>query len=609
MTMNGSRWTPVNSRLWRAGWVLAALLLAASSCWARTWSIARFDGRYTVADDGSVLVEEEIRPSFEGTFNGIDRYIPVEYPGPDGTDYKLLVTVESVTDEGGDKIRYEQSSRSEQTADGRVDQFLALRIYAGGTDTERTIRITYKAANAVRFFKDHDEFYWNVTGNDWKVPIAEASAFVALPGAAAGKGLKAQAFTGAFGGRGQDASSSIEGSNISFAANDSLGPRNGLTIDVYIPKGVLTQPSWFTHAVWFVQGNPGALLPVWALAVMFGLWWWKGRDPDPGVSVAPMYEPPKGLTPAEAGTLLEDAVEARDITSTVIDLAVKGYIKIIEQNDKVLFMTHRDYVLQLTKPRPEWQGLAGHELVVLDNIFPLDTMVSGACDTETTLDSLKERFYIALPSIRQQIMEALDSKNLYATDPDSAKGLALVGVLVIVLPFLWLQMTGRISLFNSPAVLAAGVVLSVVIVALFGRRLAAKTVRGARARVECLGFKEFMTRVDGDRIKRMPPDTFEKFLPYAMAFGVEHHWAKAFEGLLTEPPTWYVGSGYGTPGMLWTPLLFASAMNTFSSSAYQSFSAAPQASSSGSGFGSGGGFGGGGGFSGGGFGGGGGDAF
>ena len=145
----------------------------------------------------------------------------------------------------------------------------------------------------------------------------------------------------------------IDGSNISFAADDPLRPRNGLTIDVYIPKGVLTQPSWFTrNVVWFVGGNPGALLPVWAFAVMFGLWWWKGRDPDPGVSVAPMYEPPKGLTPAEAGTLLEDAIEARDITSTVIDLAVKGYIKIIEQNDKVLFITHQDYILRLMKPRP-----------------------------------------------------------------------------------------------------------------------------------------------------------------------------------------------------------------------------------------------------------------
>jgi uncharacterized membrane protein len=316
-----------------------------------------------------------------------------------------------------------------------------------------------------------------------------------------------------------------------------------------------------------------------------------------------MYEPPKGLTPAEAGTLLEDAIEARDITSTVIDLAVKGYIKIIEQAEKVLFITHRDYILRLVKPRHEWQDLAAHELEVLNNIFPEVTA------EETTLSSLKERFYVALPSIRKEIMDSLNSKNLYSTDPDSAKGLALVGVLVIVLPFLWLQMTGKISLFNSPTVLGGGVVLSVLIVFLFGRKLAAKTVRGARARVECLGFKEFMTRVDGDRIKRMPPDTFEKFLPYAMAFGVEHYWAKAFEGLLTEPPTWYVGSGYGTPGMMWTPLMFTSAMNTFTTSAYQSFSAAPQASSSGSGFGSGGSFGGGGGFSGGGFGGGGGDAF
>jgi uncharacterized membrane protein len=143
---------------------------------------------------------------------------------------------------------------------------------------------------------------------------------------------------------------------------------------------------------------------------------------------------------------------------------------------------------------------------------------------------------------------------------------------------------------------------------LFGRHLAAKTVRGARTRVECLGFKEFMTRVDGDRIKRMPPDTFEKFLPYAMAFGVEQHWAKAFQGIITDPPSWYVGSGYAA-GMMWNPIMFTNSMNTFSSSAFQSFSAAPQASSSGSGFGSGGGFGGGGGFSGGGFGGGGGDAF
>jgi hypothetical protein len=90
---------------------------------------------------------------------------------------------------------------------------------------------------------------------------------------------------------------------------------------------------------------------------------------------------------------------------------------------------------------------------------------------------------------------------------------------------------------------------------------------------------------------------------------VEQHWAKAFEGLIKDPPSWYVGPGYGTSGFLWTPMAFTNSMNSFASSAYHSFAAAPQASSSGSGFGGGGSFGGGGGFSGGGFGGGGGDAF
>ena len=587
----------------RWGFLLAALLLLAAPSFARSWKISRFDARYTVADDGAVLIEEEIHPSFEGTYNGIDRYIPVEYSGPDGTAYKLFLKVDSVTDETGQKIRFEQSTRAERTSDGSVHQFLALRIYAGGTDTERTVRITYRASNAVRFFKDHDEFYWNVTGNDWRVPIDSASAFVALPSAATGQ-LKAQAFTGAFGSREKDATTAIEGSNITFESSDSLPPRSGLTIDVYIPKGILKEPSWFTrYVVWFIGGNPGALLPVWAFAVMFGLWWWKGREPDPGISVAPMYEPPKGLTPAEAGTLLADDIEARDITSTLIDLAVKGYLKIIETEDKAFFIKHKDYILRLMKPRQEWESLAAHELEVLNNIFPEVTA------EETTLSSLKNRFYIALPSIRQEIMDALKSKDLYSTDPESAKGLALVGVLVIALPFLWLQLTGAIRLENSLTVSAVSVLLTVLIVFLFGRHLSAKTVRGARTRVECLGFKEFMTRVDGDRIKRMPPDTFEKFLPYAMAFGVEQHWAKAFQGLLTEPPSWYVGSGYGMAGMMWSPLMFTESMSSFSNSAYESFSAAPQTTSSGSGFSDGGSSGGGGGFSGGGFGGGGGDAF
>jgi len=123
-----------------------------------------------------------------------------------------------------------------------------------------------------------------------------------------------------------------------------------------------------------------------------------------------------------------------------------------------------------------------------------------------------------------------------------------------------------------------------------------------------LGFQEFMNRVDADRLKTMPPNTFEKFLPYAMALGVEHHWAQAFAGIIKDPPTWYAGPvGYGY-GMAFNPILFSSSMHGMATDMHQVFVSAPRASSGGSGFG-GGGFGGGGGFSGGGFGGGGGGAF
>jgi uncharacterized membrane protein len=139
---------------------------------------------------------------------------------------------------------------------------------------------------------------------------------------------------------------------------------------------------------------------------------------------------------------------------------------------------------------------------------------------------------------------------------------------------------------------------------LFARVMTAKTVKGARTHVAVLGFQEFMNRVDAERLKIMPPTTFEKFLPYAMALGVEHHWAQAFAGIVKDPPQWYVSpGGYGA----FNPIFFSSSMHSMASDMHQVFVSSPRASSSASGFGGGGG--GGGGFSGGGFGGGGGSAF
>ena len=570
---------------------LAALFLCALTgiAAAKSWRVADFQDNITVSQDGSAVVTERITLKFVGEWHGIHRTIPIEYPGPNGTNYELFLKVTSVTDESGSKLKYDLS-----TSNGTRD----LKIYIpDAVDATRTVEITYRVLNGTRFFKDYDEFYWNVTGNDWPVPIDHAAATVQFPAGASGS-LRAQAFTGVYGSTQRDASAEVEGAQAQFATSNPLPMRGGLTIDVYIPKDILQEPSALTRFFWFLFGNPILFLPLVTFTGMLALWWYKGRDPDPGISVAPMYEPPAEISPAEAGTLLDDRIHPRDITSTMIDLAVRGYIKIEETAEKVLLFTHKDYIFHLLKPREQWgPDLAPHERVMLENVF--------ASGDEIRLSSLKNRFYTAVPAIREDIMSALKRKGIYLLDPESANGYSIGAAVAILLVFGVFQYLGWANFFNSAVLLVVCLLLSAVIWFLFARVMTAKTMKGARTRVAVLGFQEFMNRVDAERLKLMPPTTFEKFLPYAMALGVEHHWAQAFAGIVKDPPGWYVGPGGVYGGF--NPIFFSSSMHSMASDMHQVFVSAPRASSGGSGFGGGGG--GGGGFSGGGFGGGGGSAY
>ena len=569
--------------------LLACVLTELSA--AKSWRIADFHDDITIDRNGSAVVTERISLAFVGQWNGIHRLIPIEYPGPSGTNYELFLAVQSVTDGEGGKLQYESS-----ITNGERD----LKIYIpGAVDKTRIVEITYRVRNGTRFFKDYDEFYWNVTGNDWPVPIDHAGATVRFPDSATGS-LRAQAFTGVYGSHERNATAEVNGSETQFATIAPLPMRGGLTIDVYVPKEILSEPGALTKFLWFLGGNPIVFLPVVTFAGMFLLWWYKGRDPDPGMSVAPMYEPPAGISPAEAGTLLEDRIHPRDITSTMVDLAVRGYIKIEETAEKFLLFTHKDYIFHLLKPREQWGAeLAPHERVMLENVF------AGGADTR--LSDLKNRFYTAVPIIREDIMSALKNKGIYLLDPDSANGYSVAAGIGIVVPFAVLVYFGWTNFLNSIPLLILCGLISVVIWWLFARVMTAKTVKGARAYIAVLGFQEFMNRVDGDRLKKMPPTTFEKYLPYAMALGVEHHWAQAFAGIVQDPPQWYVGPGGGYGGGF-NPIFFSSSMHSMASDMHEVFVSAPRADSSGSGFG-GGGSGGGGGFSGGGFGGGGGSAF
>jgi len=305
-----------------------------------------------------------------------------------------------------------------------------------------------------------------------------------------------------------------------------------------------------------------------------------------------LYEPPDRLTPAEAGTLVDESPDTRDLTATVVDLAVRGYLRIVEEKAEHLFglWSSTDYHFHRTKPALEWATLPACERLLLEALF------KDSSTDDVSLSSLENRFYKSLPPIQDAIFESLLRRKYYAQRPDRVKQGYLVGgiVLGMLLTFALSALAARSGM--APLTFVWAGILSGLIVVGFGRIMPARTRQGSRALEGVLGFEEFLTRVEADRFDRVikTPELFEKFLPYAMALGVEKNWARAFESIVTNSPAWYQGAEmaqFNTSG-------FTNRMGDMAARTGATMASAPR-SSGGSGFSrggsSGGGFGGGGG--------------
>jgi uncharacterized membrane protein len=214
---------------------------------------------------------------------------------------------------------------------------------------------------------------------------------------------------------------------------------------------------------------------------------------------------------------------------------------------------------------------------MMENLFP-------AGQTETHIADLRNRFYVAIQPIKSYVMSSLKDKGMYTLDPEGAHAYWILGAVITAAPFVLAGYFLHIDFMQSGLWTVGAIVLSIVIIILFSRIMSAKSMKGVRTRVEILGFQEFMNRVDADRLKRMPPDTFEKYLPYAMALGVEHRWAKAFQGIVQNPPTWYEGA-YGPSFNTW---LFMHNLGAMTADTTSAFVSTPRASYDSSGFGGGG---------------------
>ena len=568
--------------------LLLLLLLAAVPAGARSLVIQKFEVTVVVNADGTLDVTETITPRFTGHYNGIYRDIPIEYHTPQGFNYTLFLEFMSATDGSGNPLKVESS---------RERHYRRLKIWIpGAEDTTRMFKLRYRVLDGLKFFEDHDELYWNVTGDEWDVPIEQASARIVLPEGTTG--VRTLAYTGAYGARESEAEISTAGSLVEFRMRRVLSFHEGLTAVVGWDKGAVRAPTKIDETWLFLRSNWPLVLPLFIFAGMYWLWSTRGRDPQLR-PIAAQYSPPEGLTPAEVGTLADNSADMRDITATIVDLAVRGYMKIEEKDEQHMMglWSNKEYVFHLRKKRGEWSGLKEHEIELLDAMFETGTL------DMVELSDLQNRFYTHLPRMRDRIFRALTNKGYYLHRPDNVKVGYLVGgaILGFLVAIGGSALSAGLGMAPLPFVLAG--ILSGLIVVIFAFFMPARTIAGARAFEGVRGFEDFLTHVEADRFERMvkTPEMFEKFLPFAMALGVDRRWANAFKDIYTQPPDWYSGPGYGPR---FYPNSFVSNLNQMATRTAVVMASAPR-SSGGSGFGGGGG----GGSSGGGFGGGGGGGF
>jgi uncharacterized membrane protein YgcG len=565
--------------------LILAVLLFSIPAGAAGEAIRLFATEIQLDTEDAFTVEERITYDFgHQRRHGIFREIPIRYGRGRAADYRISLDVESVTDESGSAQPFQVSTSGRN-----------LRIRIGDPKREvtgiRSYLIRYRVKRGILYFDDHDELYWNVTGTDWPVPIDRAEAVIFLPEGAPLALMKFRCFTGPMGAVGSDCGERASDGVVSFATDRPLRNQEGLTIVVWLPKGVLTEPTALERLLSRLGDylSLWTLLPLGTLLGLLYLWRSRGRDPGGRNAIPVSYEPPEGMTPAELGTVVDERVDIEDITSSILDLAVRGFLEIEElEATKFLFFSDRDFAL-IQKREPD-SSLQPHEQLLLSRLF--------ATGSRVTMSSLKEKFYKYLPELRSSLYQQLSgARGYFPVSPDRVrKGYAVAGGILLGLGVLVLAPF-------SLAVPGVALIACGAVTLLFSRIMPRRTRRGRKVYEEILGFKEFVERVDADRLERMGARSvgqFEKLLPYAIVLGVADQWADAFAGIYTQPPSWYHSPRY-THGF--APRLFVGDLGRSLSTMGQTMSSSPKSSGSGgSGFG-------GGGFSGGGMGGGGGGSW
>ncbi|MBI1942613.1 MAG: DUF2207 domain-containing protein [Betaproteobacteria bacterium] len=467
--------------------------------------ILSFHSSIQIGRNGELSVTETIAAQVEGASikRGILRDFPTDYRDRLGRSVTVPFDVVSVKRDGNP-----EPWSAQRRANG-----VSVRIGDASVLLPRgrhVWEITYRTNYQLGFFEKHDELYWNVNGNGWPFAMEAVSADVFLPAPMPLADVRAEAYTGRFGARGRDYAAETREWGARFRTTRRFAPGEGLTVVLMFPKGVVAPPSprerlgrWALDNRGEVAGAAGFLL----LALfLFWRWWVVGRDPRQGPPF-PRYEAPEGLGPAGARYLDRMQCDDRCFASAVLGLGQRGFLKVSESAG----------TYQITP--------TGAKVEMLPGDAPIAKLLGKSGVTvgkqfDSTVEAARDGVAAAL---QQHFGDKLFSRN---------QGSHLFGIVMAAA-----TVGGMFFLKSAIPSIIAVAALAAVAVALAAKLLPAYTVEGRRIQDEVEGLRQYLSVAEGDELARQkrPPRTkeeFAKFLPYAVALGVEKTWADAFASVL-----------------------------------------------------------------------------
>jgi uncharacterized protein (TIGR04222 family) len=546
-----------------------------------------YDVQIDVQKDGDLVVTETITYDFfPFEKHGILRNIPTRerYDGKYDRLFPLEVVSVSASEGTPSQFTVDSIENGKQIKIGDPD-----RTITG----QHTYEIRYRTEGHINRFRTHDELYFDAIGVDWPVSISDANVRVTVPAAIE----KITCFTGPTGSNLPCAQADFTGDTATFS-QPNLAPNSALTVVVAFPKVITPPPEPILDERWSLQRafslsavSVGAttLIALLAGGILVAILR-RGRDqryagsaadmvfgsPDGQEEVAPVFDsepipvefvPPDGLRPGQVGTLVDERANTLDVTATIIDLAVRGYLE-IEEIEKEGRFAKADWRLKRLKEREEEQ-LLKYEQKLLDSLF------QGRGD-EVELSELRQKFANRLAKVQEALYEDAMANGWFLGRPDSAR--ARAGCLAVALFVVGVGILVPLMIWTKYALIAIPIIVAGIVLFFLKGRLPRRSAKGYGVVRRIKGFREFIETSEKDKAQFAErAHLFSEYLPYAIVFGCTEKWARAFEGLSAEEldtATWYTSSHP------FTYVTFASAMDDFSVSTSGTISASPPSSSS-----------------------------